>query len=101
MFVLCYFQKRLPKLGMSKFTQVDFLPRELVSYSKETQTPLATHQSTGKLFLFTFLVIFVEIARDLHPSCCITSYHKMSSQDTNVMIYQELNLLWPWFWKHW
>uniref|UniRef100_A0A672IX77 Cytoplasmic dynein 1 intermediate chain 2-like n=1 Tax=Salarias fasciatus TaxID=181472 RepID=A0A672IX77_SALFA len=26
-------------LGMSKVTQVDFLPREMVSYSKETQTP--------------------------------------------------------------
>lgn len=27
---------------------MDFLPREVVSYSKETQTPLATHQSEGK-----------------------------------------------------
>ncbi|XP_068196217.1 dynein, cytoplasmic 1, intermediate chain 2a-like isoform X1 [Antennarius striatus] len=27
------------RLGMSKVTQVDFIPRELVSYSKETQTP--------------------------------------------------------------
>lgn len=24
---------------MSKMTQVDFVPREMVSYSKETQTP--------------------------------------------------------------
>ncbi|XP_051567344.1 cytoplasmic dynein 1 intermediate chain 2-like isoform X2 [Myxocyprinus asiaticus] len=30
------------KLGMSKVTQVDFPPRELVSYSKETQTPTQT-----------------------------------------------------------
>ncbi|NXK93780.1 DC1I1 protein, partial [Formicarius rufipectus] len=37
--------RRLHKLGVSKITQVDFLPREVVSYSKETQTPLATHQS--------------------------------------------------------
>ncbi|XP_047417908.1 cytoplasmic dynein 1 intermediate chain 1 isoform X1 [Sciurus carolinensis] len=37
--------RRLHKLGVSKVTQVDFLPREVVSYSKETQTPLATHQS--------------------------------------------------------
>lgn len=30
---------------MSKVTQVDFLPREMVSYSKETQTPteVVTH----------------------------------------------------------
>ncbi|XP_041658872.1 cytoplasmic dynein 1 intermediate chain 2-like isoform X3 [Cheilinus undulatus] len=27
------------RLGMSKMTQVDFVPREMVSYSKETQTP--------------------------------------------------------------
>ncbi|XP_048882613.1 cytoplasmic dynein 1 intermediate chain 1 isoform X9 [Brienomyrus brachyistius] len=33
------------RLGASKITQVDFLPREVVSYSKETQTPLAAHQS--------------------------------------------------------
>lgn len=39
--------RRLHKLGVSKITQVDFLPREVVSYSKETQTPLATHQSEG------------------------------------------------------
>uniref|UniRef100_A0A8C9VDP4 Cytoplasmic dynein 1 intermediate chain 1 n=1 Tax=Scleropages formosus TaxID=113540 RepID=A0A8C9VDP4_SCLFO len=33
------------KLGASKITQVDFLPREVVMYSKETQTPLAPLQS--------------------------------------------------------
>ncbi|XP_055445744.1 cytoplasmic dynein 1 intermediate chain 1 isoform X4 [Bubalus kerabau] len=41
-------RRRLHKLGVSKITQVDFLPREVVSYSKETQTPLATHQSEGQ-----------------------------------------------------
>ncbi|KAK1903210.1 Dynein cytoplasmic 1 intermediate chain 2a [Dissostichus eleginoides] len=29
-----------PKLGMAKVTQVDFPPRETVSYTKETQTPV-------------------------------------------------------------
>ncbi|XP_072532224.1 cytoplasmic dynein 1 intermediate chain 1 isoform X3 [Salminus brasiliensis] len=37
--------RRIHRLGASKITQVDFLPREVVSYSKETQTPLAAHQS--------------------------------------------------------
>ncbi|XP_063777432.1 cytoplasmic dynein 1 intermediate chain 1 isoform X3 [Pseudophryne corroboree] len=37
--------RRLIKLGVSKITQVDFLPREVVSYSKETQTPVTTHQT--------------------------------------------------------
>ncbi|XP_076864929.1 dynein cytoplasmic 1 intermediate chain 1a isoform X2 [Brachyhypopomus gauderio] len=37
--------RRMHRLGASKITQVDFLPREVVSYCKETQTPLASHQS--------------------------------------------------------
>ncbi|XP_026087376.1 dynein cytoplasmic 1 intermediate chain 1a isoform X4 [Carassius auratus] len=37
--------RRTHRLGPSKITQVDFLPREVVSYCKETQTPLAAHQS--------------------------------------------------------
>ncbi|ETE64480.1 hypothetical protein L345_09752, partial [Ophiophagus hannah] len=40
--------RRLHKLGISKITQVDFLPREVVSYSKETQTPMDTHRSEDK-----------------------------------------------------
>ncbi|XP_050992145.1 cytoplasmic dynein 1 intermediate chain 1 isoform X3 [Labeo rohita] len=38
-------RRRAHRLGPSKITQVDFLPREVVSYCKETQTPLAAHQS--------------------------------------------------------
>lgn len=38
---------------MSKVTQVDFVPREMVSYSKETQTPteVVTHteQKAGEI----------------------------------------------------
>ncbi|XP_044026855.1 cytoplasmic dynein 1 intermediate chain 1 isoform X6 [Siniperca chuatsi] len=37
--------RRMQRLGASKITQVDFLPKELVSYSKETQTPLTAHLS--------------------------------------------------------
>ncbi|XP_028820112.1 dynein cytoplasmic 1 intermediate chain 1a isoform X3 [Denticeps clupeoides] len=38
-------RRRMHRLGASKITQVDFLPREVVAYSKETQTPLAAHHS--------------------------------------------------------
>ncbi|XP_076006017.1 dynein cytoplasmic 1 intermediate chain 1a isoform X7 [Genypterus blacodes] len=38
-------RRRMQRLGASKITQVDFLPKELVSYCKETQTPLNAHQS--------------------------------------------------------
>ncbi|XP_061549441.1 cytoplasmic dynein 1 intermediate chain 2-like isoform X3 [Phycodurus eques] len=31
------------RLGMSKLTQVDIVPKEMVSYSKETQTPTEAH----------------------------------------------------------
>uniref|UniRef100_A0A8C7H1S3 Cytoplasmic dynein 1 intermediate chain 1 n=1 Tax=Oncorhynchus kisutch TaxID=8019 RepID=A0A8C7H1S3_ONCKI len=41
--------RRMHRLGASKITQVDFLPREVVSYCKETQTPITgtTHLSEG------------------------------------------------------
>ncbi|XP_031441558.1 cytoplasmic dynein 1 intermediate chain 1 isoform X3 [Clupea harengus] len=40
--------RRMHRLGASKITQVDFLPREVVAYCKETQTPLAAHQSEAE-----------------------------------------------------
>uniref|UniRef100_A0A087Y1C6 Uncharacterized protein n=1 Tax=Poecilia formosa TaxID=48698 RepID=A0A087Y1C6_POEFO len=33
-------RRKMQRLGASKITQVDFLPKEVVSYSKETQTPV-------------------------------------------------------------
>lgn len=41
-------RRKMQRLGASKITQVDFLPKELVSYSKETQTPLTAHLSEGE-----------------------------------------------------
>uniref|UniRef100_A0A8C1YQF7 Dynein, cytoplasmic 1, intermediate chain 1 n=1 Tax=Cyprinus carpio TaxID=7962 RepID=A0A8C1YQF7_CYPCA len=32
------------RLGASKIVQIDFTPKELVTYSKETQTPVTSHQ---------------------------------------------------------
>ena len=43
----CAFRRATPKLGMAKVTQVDFPPRETVSYTKETQTPVVTQQKEG------------------------------------------------------
>lgn len=47
---------------MSKVTQVDFVPREMVSYSKETQTPteaVTTHteQKAGETYTDTECMI--------------------------------------------
>uniref|UniRef100_A0A8C7GXR0 Cytoplasmic dynein 1 intermediate chain 1 n=1 Tax=Oncorhynchus kisutch TaxID=8019 RepID=A0A8C7GXR0_ONCKI len=36
--------RRMHRLGASKITQVDFLPREVVSYCKETQTPITEEE---------------------------------------------------------
>ncbi|XP_017393681.1 cytoplasmic dynein 1 intermediate chain 2 isoform X5 [Cebus imitator] len=36
------------KLGMAKITQVDFPPREIVTYTKETQTPVMAQPKEGK-----------------------------------------------------
>uniref|UniRef100_A0AAY4EQX9 Dynein cytoplasmic 1 intermediate chain 2 n=1 Tax=Denticeps clupeoides TaxID=299321 RepID=A0AAY4EQX9_9TELE len=40
----CALRRGLIKLAMAKVTHVDFPPREMVSYSKETQTPVMTEQ---------------------------------------------------------
>lgn len=45
--LFCAFRRGTPKLGMAKITQVDFPPRETVSYTKETQTPVVTQQKEG------------------------------------------------------
>ncbi|XP_051573813.1 cytoplasmic dynein 1 intermediate chain 1 isoform X4 [Myxocyprinus asiaticus] len=39
---------RMQRLGASKIVQIDFMPKELVTYSKETQTPVATDQPEEK-----------------------------------------------------
>lgn len=36
---------------MAKVTQVDFPPREIVSYAKETQTPVVTQEKEGESLL--------------------------------------------------
>ncbi|KAM6903152.1 dynein cytoplasmic 1 intermediate chain 1a [Lycodopsis pacificus] len=37
--------RRMQRLGACKITQVDFIPKEVVAYCKETQTPLTAHLS--------------------------------------------------------
>uniref|UniRef100_A0A8C1TIN6 Dynein, cytoplasmic 1, intermediate chain 1 n=1 Tax=Cyprinus carpio TaxID=7962 RepID=A0A8C1TIN6_CYPCA len=55
---------RMQRLGASKIVQIDFTPKELVTYSKETQTPVTSHQPEGKeLFLFLCMHICVLV----HP----------------------------------
>lgn len=48
--LVCAFRRQTPKLGMAKVTQVDFPPREIVSYTKETQTPVMTQQKEGESY---------------------------------------------------
>lgn len=47
-FVFTLFRRGPIKLGMAKITQVDFPPREIVTYTKETQTPVMAQPKEGK-----------------------------------------------------
>uniref|UniRef100_A0A673KER5 Cytoplasmic dynein 1 intermediate chain 1-like n=1 Tax=Sinocyclocheilus rhinocerous TaxID=307959 RepID=A0A673KER5_9TELE len=40
----CFLRGRMQRLGPSKIVQIDFMPKELVTYSKESQTPVASDQ---------------------------------------------------------
>ncbi len=45
---MCVCRRGTVRLGMSKVTQVDFVPKEMVSYSKETQTPTEAQTHTDQ-----------------------------------------------------
>uniref|UniRef100_A0A8D3BJN7 Dynein cytoplasmic 1 intermediate chain 1 n=1 Tax=Scophthalmus maximus TaxID=52904 RepID=A0A8D3BJN7_SCOMX len=84
--------RRMQKLGASKITQVDFLPKEVVSYCKETQTPLAAHLSEGEYFV----VIAEELTEEerqqiLHSSefqsffdCSIRVMERALAEDSDI-----------------
>lgn len=46
--MVCVCRRGTVRLGISKVTQVDFVPKEMVSYSKETQTPTETLTHTDQ-----------------------------------------------------
>lgn len=48
------FRRGPVKLGMAKITQVDFPPREIVTYTKETQTPIMTQPKEGEWFIYYY-----------------------------------------------
>lgn len=43
---------------MAKITQVDFPPREIVTYTKETQTPVMTQPKEGESLTSYYLSYF-------------------------------------------
>ncbi|KPP78605.1 hypothetical protein Z043_101886 [Scleropages formosus] len=61
------------RLGASKITQVDFLPREVVMYSKETQTPLAPLQSEGDTLLAPGCLVRLSHLPLFTPGCSSSS----------------------------
>jgi len=52
------FRRGPVKLGMAKITQVDFPPREIVTYTKETQTPVMTQPKEGELLSYYYRSYF-------------------------------------------
>lgn len=75
--MVCVCRRGTVRLGMSKVTQVDFVPKEMVSYSKETQTPTEalTHsdQKAGKMhkcmFFQPFTLAESESNKNLNQIC--------------------------------
>lgn len=63
--LFCAFRRGTPKLGMAKVTHVDFPPRETVSYTKETQTPVVTQQKEGdsQILLHYYKSFFANVYR--------------------------------------
>lgn len=71
--LFCAFRRQTPKLGMAKVTQVDFPPREIVSYTKETQTPVMTQQKEGDSLIKAAQLATVSFAKPApmtETECC-------------------------------
>lgn len=71
---------------MSKVTQVDIVPKEMVSYSKETQTPTETlthtDQKTGKtmktcIFSQPFTLAELQLNKKLNQICVLKMRKRM------------------------
>lgn len=85
-FVLtCVPRRRMHRLGASKITQVDFLPKEVVSYSKETQTPVAAHHSEGTHW---------HSANLLAATCLYHYYYWSTVCERLVVLFRHQPLLW-------
>lgn len=64
--ILCVLsRRRMQRLGACKITQVDFLPKEVMAYCKETQTPLTANLSEGE-YLCTCVCGHEELLLTLH-----------------------------------
>lgn len=55
---------------MAKVTQVDFPPRETVSYTKETQTPVMTQQKEGDSLIMLYRLT-LKLDKTCEPNCVI------------------------------
>uniref|UniRef100_A0A8D0D0K9 Cytoplasmic dynein 1 intermediate chain 1 n=1 Tax=Sander lucioperca TaxID=283035 RepID=A0A8D0D0K9_SANLU len=89
-------RRRMQRLGASKITQVDFLPKEVVSYCKETQTPLTAHLSEGECVCVCSFPVLRELTEEerqqiLHSSefqsffeCSIRVMERALAEDSNI-----------------
>uniref|UniRef100_A0A8B9LBH5 Dynein, cytoplasmic 1, intermediate chain 2b n=1 Tax=Astyanax mexicanus TaxID=7994 RepID=A0A8B9LBH5_ASTMX len=70
---------RLPlRLGMAKVTQVDFPPKEMVSYSKETQTPTQTQIKHGTSHVLPSI-----------KSQCTAPPHELTEEEKQQILHSE------------
>uniref|UniRef100_A0A672JFR5 Cytoplasmic dynein 1 intermediate chain 2-like n=1 Tax=Salarias fasciatus TaxID=181472 RepID=A0A672JFR5_SALFA len=70
-----------PKLGMAKITQVDFPPRETVSYTKETQTPVMTQTKEERRGSSLPCIVFVFL--------CKVPPHELTEEEKLQILHSE------------
>lgn len=72
---------------MAKVTQVDFPPRETVSYTKETQTPVMTQQKEGDSLRMLYKSFLNELCYLRcgcgEPKTCVIPYNVYFLQGCN------------------
>uniref|UniRef100_A0A8C6UID3 Dynein, cytoplasmic 1, intermediate chain 2a n=1 Tax=Neogobius melanostomus TaxID=47308 RepID=A0A8C6UID3_9GOBI len=73
-----------PKLGMAKVTHVDFPPREMVSYTKETQTPVLTQPKEGE----THITVFCTSTK-APPELQFTPPHELTEEEKLQILHTE------------
>uniref|UniRef100_A0A8C1ZX13 Dynein, cytoplasmic 1, intermediate chain 1 n=1 Tax=Cyprinus carpio TaxID=7962 RepID=A0A8C1ZX13_CYPCA len=72
---------RMQRLGASKIVQIDFMPKEQVTYSKETQTPVASDQPEGKE-----LITSIQSCMNM---CALDQPRELTNEEKEQIIHSE------------
>uniref|UniRef100_A0A8B9KJ38 Dynein cytoplasmic 1 intermediate chain 1 n=1 Tax=Astyanax mexicanus TaxID=7994 RepID=A0A8B9KJ38_ASTMX len=78
-------------LGASKITQVDFLPREVVSYCKETQTPLVAANTVYQICgPFTYSMFIYTVPLYISALVCVLGHpRELTDEEKQQILHSE------------